>query len=101
MRGRSAAGTPDWIKLLNRLALAEMFVPYDNGRRRIYDISDWHLISFPLVQVKNDADGKTFLSTSSVTPPQIFDEFIVAEVQEDGVRWIENKVLNPAAVRQV
>lgn len=88
MRGRHD-GAPDWVKILNRLALADIFVPYNNGRR-VYDIGGFHTHEFPLVRLDDAQEGTAFFSTQGFVPPRIFDGVIAAEVLDDGIRWIKN-----------
>jgi copper amine oxidase-like protein len=79
MRGYDEFGQPDWVKILNNLALAEMYVPYYEGYE-VWDVqglstfvyaSDAYLPGAGLISASVQADGA-----------------VIAEVADDHVRWM-------------
>lgn len=82
MKGKKADGSEDWIKILNNLALAEMFVPYHGGTK-FYDISGF---TFPFVRARAD-----FLPSSGLIRGTVHDDgYVISEVADDQVRWVDN-----------
>jgi Cu2+-containing amine oxidase len=92
MKGYNADGSQDWVTVLNRLALAEMYVPYHDGRYFL-DISGGHVVDgrlhpfhFHMVRARRD-----FFPTLSAVKPQLHDEYVIGEVADDHVRWMDNR----------
>ena len=82
MRGRTDGGQADWVRVLDRLAPAAMFVPYvENGPR----YRDFYGYYTGLAQL--DAAATT---RRSYRPTFIHGNRIVRETTDDFVRWIEN-----------
>lgn len=81
MKGVKPDGTEDWIKILNNLALVEMYVPYNSGTA-FFDVSGF---SFNLLPARQD-----YLPKHGVTSARIADRYVVAEVVDEGVRWLDN-----------
>ena len=79
MRGYTEAGEPDLVRILNNLALAEMYVPYYNG----YEI--WDVQGFSgFVPASTDFIRGAGVIAATVQP----DGAVVAEVVDDHVRWM-------------
>jgi Copper amine oxidase, enzyme domain len=92
MKGYNADGSQDWVTVLNRLALAEMYVPYHEGRYFL-DISGgqvvdgrFHPFHFHMVKARKD-----FFPSLSAVKPQLHDEYVISEVADDHVRWMDNR----------
>jgi hypothetical protein len=80
MRGYKLSGEEDWIKILNNLALAEMYVPYYDGYE-IHDITDY---GFSFV---NATAG--YIPSAGVISGRLLDDgVVIAEVADDHVRWM-------------
>ena len=81
MKGLRDDGTQDWITVLDHLAMVEMYVPYSNG---------------PYFMDINAQDGyilparADYLPKSGVVSAAIEDGFVISEVIDDGVRWVDN-----------
>lgn len=83
LKGFKADASDDWIKILNNLALVEMYVPYnDVGRTAFFDISGFN---FGLLPARQD-----YLPKHGVTSARIVDRYVIAEVVDEGVRWLDN-----------
>ncbi len=81
MRGYTPSGEEDWIKVLNNLALGEMYVPYNDGRE-IFDISG--TFGFSFVTAKPE-----YLPTGGVISAKLLDDYVAAEVVDDNLRWMD------------
>lgn len=84
MRGRKTVDgveQPDWIRVLDRLAVAGMFVPYVEGGQRYRDFYGYYT-------------GLAELDQSAVTrrayrPTVLHGKRVVRETTDDFVRWME------------
>lgn len=81
MKGYKDDGSEDWIKILNNLVLAEMYVPYNDGSTAFYDISGFN---FDFIPAKLEQLPKVAFSA------KVEDQFVISEVIDDGIRWIDN-----------
>jgi Cu2+-containing amine oxidase len=97
MRGYNADGSEDWVNVLNRLAMAEMYVPYHEGTYFL-DISggmvggDGKLqpFHFPLIKA-----SENFLPKYGVIRATLHeDQYVISEVVDDHVRWMDNRSRN-------
>ena len=82
MRGKKEDGTDDWIKILNNLAMAEMYVPYNDGSTAFFDISGFR---FDMLEARSD-----YLPQNGVVSAKILDQYVIGEVSDDGIRWLDN-----------
>jgi copper amine oxidase-like protein len=78
MRGRKPSGEPDWVRVLNKLALAEMLVIYNNDRT----FSDIGNFPSSLAQPAS-AD----MTAPNAISREVRDDGIVIEIVDDHVRW--------------
>jgi hypothetical protein len=79
MRGFTETGQPDWIKILNNLAFAEMYVPYYDG------LESWDMAEFnSFVPASPDFIPSAGVISAAVQP----DGVVIAEVVDDSVRWM-------------
>jgi hypothetical protein len=93
MKGYRPDGSQDWVTVLNRLALAEMYVPYHQGLYFL-DISggqagqdgQFHKFHFPMVSASKDYLPKKYRALSAAQ----HDQYVIGEVVDDHVRWIDN-----------
>jgi len=83
MKGRRADGTEDWIKVLNNLALVEIYVPYNNGSDAFFDISG-HQFDFLRARPQYLPKGGSGFAT-------IEDDFVISELSDHGVLWLDNQ----------
>jgi hypothetical protein len=85
MRGYTATGEPDWIKVLASLAMVEMYVAYYDGYE-VWDVAG--LSTF----VAASADALPRAGVIGSTLPA--DGVVVAEVVDDHARWmsVDNRV---------
>lgn len=81
MRGRTAGGQEDWIRVLDRMAVAAMFVPYVENSNRFRDFTGFYT---GLSQLDNTAATRR-----AYRPTFIHGDRIVRETTDDFVRWIE------------
>jgi primary-amine oxidase len=79
MRGYDQLGQPDWVKILNNLALAEMYVPYFDG----YEVWDIQGLS-GFVPASAAFIPNAGVIRADVQP----DGAVIAEVVDDHVRWM-------------
>ena len=79
MRGYTETGEQDWIKVLNNLALVEIYVPYYDG----YEIWDMQGLS-GFVATSAAFVGGAGLLSAALQP----DGAVIAEVADDHVRWM-------------
>ena len=79
MRGYTVTGEQDWVKVLNNLALAEMYVPYYDG----FEIWDVQGLS-AFVPASPDFIRGAGVLTATLQP----DGVVVAEVADDHVRFM-------------
>jgi hypothetical protein len=80
MRGYKPSGEEDWIKILNNLVLAEMYVPYYNGME-IWDITGYF---FNFVRAKVN-----YIPHQGIISGRLLaDNVVIAEVVDDNVRWM-------------
>lgn len=92
MRGYKSNGDPDWIKILNNLAMAEMYVPYNDGTfiLDIYGRSHFGLpvlIPFSFVTARPE-----FLPSFGIISGKIEqDGYVIGEVVDDGVRFMDGR----------
>lgn len=83
MRGYKADGSEDWVRVLNKLAMAEMYVPYHNNKTEFFDIAGF---KFNLVRARRD-----YLPGSGLVSARLHnDGYVISEVADDHVRWIDN-----------
>jgi Copper amine oxidase, enzyme domain len=79
MRGYTQTGAQDWVRILNNLALAEMYVPYYDG----YEI--WDVQGFSgFVEASPTFIRGAGVISASLQP----DSAVIAEVVDDHVRWM-------------
>ncbi|MGI9421570.1 MAG: hypothetical protein ACR2PA_00065 [Hyphomicrobiaceae bacterium] len=83
MKGLKPDGSEDWIKVLNNLALAEMYVPYNDGATEFLDISNFNFRLRPA--------RESYLPKHGVVSAKIEDQYVISEVIDDGVRWLDNR----------
>ena len=81
MRGHTPSGEEDWINVLDRLAMAEMYVPYYVGLE-IWDITGF---SFNFVKASND-----YIPREGIISGKLLDDVVIAELVDDNVRWMDN-----------
>ena len=94
MKGYKADGSEDWIKVLNNLAMAEMYVPYHDGSTEFFDITGF---SFPFVRARQD-----FIPPSGTVRATLHeDDYVISEVVDDHVRWMDNNDNNKVRRGQV
>lgn len=79
MRGYTPSGEPDWVRVLNNLALAEMYVPYYDG----FEIWDVQGLS-GFVPASPDFIRGAGVLAATLQP----DGIVVAEVADDHVRFM-------------
>jgi Copper amine oxidase, enzyme domain len=90
MRGHQPDGSPDWIKILNNLAMAEIYVPYNDGTY-ILDIQGRShyglpvLSGFGLVKARGDYLPKYGAISAKVET----DGYLLSEVVDDGIRFMD------------
>ena len=82
MKGTRGDGTQDWITVLNHLAMVEMYVPYSDSPYFL-DISGQ--AGYMLRAQEH------YLPESGVISAAIEDGFVISEVVDDGVRWVDNE----------
>ena len=82
MRGYKPDGSEDWVVVLDNLAMAEMYVPYNDGRE-IFDITGY---SFDLVKAKSSYRPPHGAIDSGIAS----DGYVVWELRDDGVRYMDN-----------
>jgi Copper amine oxidase, enzyme domain/Putative peptidoglycan binding domain len=82
MKGLLPDGREDWIRVLNQLAMVEMYVPYQSGN--FYE--DVNGQSFDLTELGNDA----LPAFGSIDARISADRKVVTEVVGDGVRWTDH-----------
>ena len=91
MRGYLPNGKPDWIKILNNLAMVEMYVPYNDGTfvldmhgRSHYGVPT--LEPNPFVKARSD-----FLPPYGIISGKIEqDGYVIGEVVDDGIRFMDS-----------
>jgi len=81
MRGYKLTGEQDWIKILNNLVLAEVYVPYYDGTE-IWDIGG-HVFDF--VQ----ASPEQVASQGIINGRLLEDSIVIAEVVDNNLRWMD------------
>ena len=81
MRG-TIDGREDWITVLSNLTMVEMYVLYNDGTNFL-DIGE--------VGVRALEARPEYLPQSGVVSAKIEDRFVVSEVVDDGVRWLDNR----------
>lgn len=81
MRGRKPDGSQEWIRVLDKLSVAGMFVPYVEGGSRFRDMYAYYT---GLAQLDNSA-----ATDRAYRPTYIHGDRIVRECTDDFVRWIE------------
>ena len=76
--------SPDdaWIKVLGDARLAEIFVPYNAGQPRYYDVA----LTFPLATLA-PAD----LGPNCVAPGKILEEKVAFEVHDKHLAWMDDE----------
>ena len=79
----------DWITVLNNLTMVEMYVLYNQG----LDFLDIGQIGVTALKARPG-----FLPQNGVVSAKIEDGFVVSEVVDDGVRWLDN--MNSYKVRR-
>lgn len=84
MKGRRQDGSEDWIKVLNQLAMVEMYVPYNSGT----EFQDMQM-AFDLADAKPE-----YLPAAGVLRARIEDRNVISELVEDGVRWGDNQPIS-------
>jgi primary-amine oxidase len=94
MKGYNADGSEDWVTVLNRLAMAEMYVPYHEGTYFL-DISGGTVgvdgraqpFHFPMVTASED-----YLPKHGVAAAKLHDDkYVISEVVDDHIRWMDNR----------
>lgn len=94
MKGYRPDGSEDWVRVLNRLAMAEMYVPYHDGKTEFFDITQFE---FPMIRARRD-----FLPRSGITSAKLHEDgYIISEVTDDHVRWMDNNDRNKVQRGQV
>ena len=83
MKGRNDDGSEDWIQVLNNLVMAEMYVPYNDGQTAFYDITGTDFF-FDLIETSSEQ------LPAAAFAAQIQDDYVISEVVDDGIRWIDN-----------
>lgn len=93
MKGIREDGSEDWIKVLNNLAMAEMYVPYNDGETAFFDIQSFQ---FGLIKVK-----PSYITQIGVVTSKQEDDYVVSSVVSDGVRWldIDDRIRHGQALR--
>ena len=94
MKGYNADGSEDWVTVLNRLAMAEMYVPYHEGTYFL-DISGgvvgtdgkYHAFHFPMIKASEDSLPKHGVVRATLHE----DKYVISEVVDDHVRWMDNR----------
>jgi hypothetical protein len=81
MRGHKPDGNEDWVRILDRLAMAEMYVAYHNNETEFWDITQF---TFPMIGAKPD-----YLPRNGALAAKLHDPFVVGEVVDDHVRWMD------------
>ena len=81
MRG-TVDGTEDWITVLSNLTMVEMYVLYNDGTA-FFDIGE---VGASALEARPD-----YLPQSGVVSAKIEDRFVVSEIVDDGVRWLDNR----------
>jgi len=81
MKGKLADGTEDWIKILNNLAMAEMYVPYNDGETAFFDIQGF---SFGLIKIK-----PSYITRIGVIGARQEDDYVISSVVNEGLRWMD------------
>jgi hypothetical protein len=84
MRGYTESGDQNWIRILNKIALAEMFVVYNNGINPVFDI-----YGNKSELAKNITP--TDVGAVGVITQEIRDNRVVVEVADDHARWAKNQ----------
>ena len=82
MKGRKDDGSEDWIKVLNNLALVEIYVPYNDGMTAFFDIST-HPFNFLEALPE-------YLPAGGSVAAKVEDRFVISEIADDGVLWLDN-----------
>jgi hypothetical protein len=80
MRGYTPTGDQDWIKILDNLALAEMYVPYYGDGYEVFDLQGFS----GFVAASGDFFRNAAVFSFNVQP----DGIVSAEVADDHVRWM-------------
>jgi len=81
MRGYKS-GQPDWIRILDNLVLAEMYVPYYDGTE-IFDIGGSYFFNFV------NANSSYIPSRGVISGEVLSDGIVAAEVADDHLRWMD------------
>jgi Cu2+-containing amine oxidase len=87
MKGYRPDGSEDWVRILNRMALAEMYVPYNQYKQEFFDITnyDFHMTR----------PNPSFFPKAGIVSARIHADGVVAsEIVDDHVRWIDNNHIN-------
>jgi len=104
MKGYHADGSEDWVTVLNRLAMAEMYVPYHEGTYFL-DVSGGVLGSdgklqafhFPMIKASEE-----YLPKHGVVRATLHEgRYVISEVVDDHVRWMDNRDRNRVRRGQV
>jgi len=87
MKGYRPDGSEDWVRILNRLALAEMYVPYNQYKQEFFDITSY---AFNMVR-----PNVNFFPKSGIVSGRVHqDGYVLSEIGDDHVRWIDNNNVN-------
>ena len=85
MKGYRPDGSEDWVRILNRLALAEMYVPYNQYKQEFFDITSY---AFNMVE-----PTLKFFPKSGIVSGRKHG-YVLSEITDDHVRWIDNNYIN-------
>lgn len=81
MRGK-VGEEEDWVPVLDSLTMIEMYVLYND----LMDFLDVSNVGAKALHV-----NPSYLPQSGVVSARIEDEFVVSEVSDDGLRWLDNE----------
>lgn len=71
---RPGPGRP-WMQVLSELRLVEIFVPYETGNPRFYDISQFN---WPMIEMTPEDAGYC---------GEVIDRYVVKELRDTGILW--------------
>lgn len=81
MRGK-VGEEEDWVPILSQLTMVEMYVLY-NDLLDFLDVSSIGANALPI--------NPSYLPQNGVVSAKIEDDFVVSEVSDDGLRWLDNE----------
>jgi hypothetical protein len=80
-------GRPQWVTVVQRLELAEIYVPYNDGTTAFLDIHD---MSFYITPARKQYLGPNCVAAGEIlrSSNPAWSERVHKEVHDDGIRWM-------------